>query len=100
MLRESQDKFKRSNIKQSLVFLLEQIKAVIKVFDKSSVLEDCVSLIEEFKTKVEKVNGFKKKIKQGDRQCMEVLRQQKDVEETIKDILKERKLVEISLQEL
>eukprot|EP00347_Sterkiella_histriomuscorum_P018816 403344062 len=99
-LKESQDKFKKSNLKQTLSVLLEMIKSIVRQFDRSQVLDDCVSLIEGFKSKVEIVNSMRKKIKQGDRQCLEVIRQQKEIEETVTDIQKERTLVEISMTEL
>lgn len=100
LIRDSQDKFKKSNLKQTLATIMEIIKGIIKSFDRSKVLDDCSSLLDGYKNKVEKVNQARKKIKQGDRQCMEVLRQKKEIEDTITDISKDRQLIELASEEL
>jgi hypothetical protein len=53
--------------------VLDLLKTIVKSMDRSKVVEDCLQLLEGFKGKVEKIDAMKKKIKQGDRACIEVL---------------------------
>ena len=68
--------------------------------EKSQVIEDCVVLLEGFKQKVDKISQMKKRIKQGDKACIEVLKQRKDMEDTIETLTKERQLIEVTMEEL
>ena len=49
-------------------------------------MEDCEKILESYKAKVEKVKTLSKKVKQGDRNCIEVIKQKKDIEETMLNI--------------
>ena len=86
VLRETNDKFKKSNVKQVLQQLLELMRVIVKSFDRNQVLEDCEKILESYKAKVEKVKNLSKKVKQGDRNCIEVIKQKKDIEETMLNI--------------
>lgn len=50
------------------------IKTIVKAMEKSQVIEDCTSLLEAFRGKVDKMSQLKKRVKQGDKACMEVLK--------------------------
>jgi hypothetical protein len=77
------------------------MKQIIRgMVDKSQVLDDCQGLLDKFKTKVEKITQMKKRIKQGDKACIEVLKQRKDIDETIEAMGSERQLIEATLLEL
>ena len=68
--------------------------------DKSQVLEDCQNLMEKFKGKFDKVSQMKKRIKQGDKACIAVLKQRRDIDETLEAMSSERQLIEATLVEL
>lgn len=57
-------------------------------------------MMEGFRVKIEKVNAMKKKVKQGNRECVEVLKARKDIEETVTNIQKEKILIESTMEEL
>ncbi|CDW84990.1 ef hand family protein [Stylonychia lemnae] len=100
IIKDSQDKFKKSNVRNFLQIITNMIRNIVKQFEKSQVLDDCASLAEGYKTKVEKINNLRKKIKQGDKQCIEVLNQKQEIEETIAEINRDQKLAEIAMKEL
>lgn len=68
--------------------------------DKSQVLDDCANLLDTYKTKVEKLSSLKKRVKQGDKACIEVLKQRKEIDETVDALNQERMLIELTLEEL
>ena len=68
--------------------------------DKSQVLDDCSNLLDTYKLKVDKLASLKKRVKQGDRACIEVLKQRKEIDETVDALNQERMLIELTLKEL
>jgi len=68
--------------------------------DKSQVLDDCSNLLDTYKVKVDKLASLKKRVKQGDKACIEVLKQRKDIDETVDALNQERMLIELTLEEL
>ncbi|TNV81898.1 hypothetical protein FGO68_gene14879 [Halteria grandinella] len=101
ILRDLQEKFKKSNIRSQLSLIVEMIKGIVKQqMEKSQVIEDCGVLLEAFRGKVEKVGQMKKRVKQGDRACIEVLQQRKEMEEIIQSLGQERMLIESTMDEL
>ena len=40
-LKELSDKYKKSNFKNQLAIIVELMKTIVKVMDKSKVIEDC-----------------------------------------------------------
>jgi hypothetical protein len=68
--------------------------------DRSQVLDDCFSLLDTYKVKLDKLSGLKKRVKQGDKACIEVLKQRKDIDETVDALNQERQLIELTLEEL
>ena len=72
----------------------------MKAMDKSQVLDDCSNLLDTYKVKVEKLANLKKRVKQGNKACIEVLKQRKDIDETVDALNQERILIELTLEEL
>ena len=72
----------------------------MKAMDKSQVLDDCSNLLDTYKVKVEKLANLKKRVKQGNKACSEVLKQRKDIDETVDALNQERILIELTLEEL
>ena len=68
--------------------------------DRSQVLEDSISLLDTYKFKLEKLSALKKRVKQGDKACIEVLKQRKDIDDTVDALNQERQLIELTLEEL
>lgn len=74
LLKDISEKFKRCNLRQQLSQVVDLIRLITKGFEKSQVLEDCNGLMDGFRQKVEKMAAMKKRISQGDKACIEVLR--------------------------
>ena len=72
----------------------------MKAMDKSQVLDDCSNLLDTYKVKVEKLANLKKRVKQGNKAGIEVLKQRKDIDETVDALNQERILIELTLEEL
>ena len=77
------------------------MKSLIRgMIDKSQVIDDCLGVMDSFRGKVEKIAQMKKRVKQGDKACIEVLKQRKEIDETLDSMASERLLMEATLQEL
>jgi len=76
------------------------MRNIVKAMDKSQVLDDCSNLLDTYKLKVDKLANLKKRVKQGDRACIEVLKQRKEIDETVDALNQERMLIELTLKEL
>jgi len=64
ILRDLQEKFKKSNLRVQLALIVEMIKGIVRQqMEKSQVIEDCNTLLEAFKGKVEKMGQMKKRVK-------------------------------------
>lgn len=100
VIKEVSDKFRKSNVKAVLIAVMEVIRQIIKGFDKSPILDECNQLMEKYRIQIEKVKNHAKKVKNGDRQCIEVIKQKKDIDELIMSINKEKLVIEHSLSEL
>ncbi len=100
ILKDLTDKFKKSNVRAQLTQVLDLMRSIVKAMDKSQVLDDCANLLDTYKTKVEKLASLKKRVKQGDKACIEVLKQRKDIDETVDALNQERMLIELTVEEL
>ena len=54
--------------------MLDLMRNIVKAMDKSQVLDDCSNLLDTYKVKVDKLASLKKRVKQGDKACIEVLK--------------------------
>ena len=100
ILKDLTEKFKKSNVRTQLGQVLDLMRNIVKAMDKSQVLDDCSNLLDTYKVKVDKLASLKKRVKQGDKACIEVLKQRKDIDETVDALNQERMLIELTLEEL
>ncbi len=49
---------------------------------------------------MQKLGVLRKRVKQGDRACIEVLKQRKEIDETVDALNQERMLIEATVEEL